>query len=141
MWFTAYAGQIGRILTKYPNTVTLFTIPDGGDGQQIVSGPDGALWFTEYNASRIGRIWPFPPYRIEQFPVPTTVAPISERQVGRLESPLAPTATSGSSSRQAVRLVELISIASISSPNFPLPPQQMGKFKPPTEAWRRCMVS
>jgi streptogramin lyase len=75
MWFTAYTGQIGRILTKYPNTITLFTIPGGGDGQEIVAGPDGALWFTEYGANRIGRIWPFAPNKLEQFPVPTTVAP------------------------------------------------------------------
>ncbi len=75
MWFTDYFGHIGRVLTKEPNTVTVFAIPDGGDAQQIVAGPDGALWFTEYSANRVGRISAYPPYKIEQFTVPTTVTP------------------------------------------------------------------
>lgn len=34
----------------------------------IVSGPDGALWFTEYDANCIGRI--MPGGRVTQYPLP-----------------------------------------------------------------------
>jgi len=73
LWFTSFNGYIGRILTHAPNTVTLFPIPDGGDGQHIISGPDGNLWFTEFNANRIGMISARDPHHLEQFPIPTVV--------------------------------------------------------------------
>jgi streptogramin lyase len=40
--------RTGRF-TEYP-------IPSGSDPQYIASGPDGALWFTEYGTRKIGRI-------------------------------------------------------------------------------------
>src|ERR1035438_6429510 len=36
-------------------TFTSFSTP-GGDPQYITAGPDGALWFTETVANKIGRI-------------------------------------------------------------------------------------
>jgi streptogramin lyase len=38
-------------------TITEFSIPTpNSDPEVITTGPDGALWFTEANASKIGRI-------------------------------------------------------------------------------------
>jgi virginiamycin B lyase len=48
-------NKIGRITTT--GLVTEFTIPSDGSGpHSITSGPDGALWFTEYYGSRVGRL-------------------------------------------------------------------------------------
>jgi virginiamycin B lyase len=51
-------------------TITEFTVPTGGARPYtIVTGPDGALWFTESNANKLGRI--LPSGLIAEFPVPT----------------------------------------------------------------------
>ncbi|WP_128955637.1 Vgb family protein [Bradyrhizobium zhanjiangense] len=48
-------NRIGRITTS--GSVTEFAIPsDGSETHSITTGPDGALWFTEYYGSRIGRL-------------------------------------------------------------------------------------
>ncbi len=53
-------GKIGRITTS--GAFTEFTLPTGGTRRTsprafgIVSGPDGALWFTDTNLGKIGRI-------------------------------------------------------------------------------------
>ena len=48
-------NKIGRITTT--GLVTEFTIPSDGSGpHSITTGPDGALWFTEYYGSRVGRL-------------------------------------------------------------------------------------
>jgi virginiamycin B lyase len=48
-------NKIGRITTT--GFVTEFTIPSDGSGpHSITTGPDGALWFTEYYGSRVGRL-------------------------------------------------------------------------------------
>src|SRR5215470_6048646 len=39
-----------------PGDLREFSVPSGGNPFTIVAGPDGALWFTEVNANRIGRI-------------------------------------------------------------------------------------
>lgn len=50
-------NKIGRITIT--GMVTEFPIPsDGGGPHGITTGPDGALWFTEYYGSRIGRLVP-----------------------------------------------------------------------------------
>jgi virginiamycin B lyase len=67
LWFTeascvrqpgprcAVGNKIGRITTT--GLVTEFTVPSDGSGpHSITIGPDGALWFTEYYGSRIGRL-------------------------------------------------------------------------------------
>ncbi len=58
MWFTQYgANRIGRITTS--GAITEFDLPRPGVGpNDIAAGPDGALWFTEYNdaGNAIGRI-------------------------------------------------------------------------------------
>ena len=61
MWFTEpNGGRIGRITTA--GVVTEFTagITPGSFPFNIVAGPDGNMWFTEYAAAgnRIGRITP-----------------------------------------------------------------------------------
>ncbi len=40
--------------TAAAQTITEFPIPTAA--ASIVAGPDGALWFTEYNRNKIGRI-------------------------------------------------------------------------------------
>ena len=48
-------NKIGRITTA--GLVTEFTVPTDGSGpHSITAGPDGALWFTEYYGSRVGRL-------------------------------------------------------------------------------------
>lgn len=45
-----FGNQICGVITEYP-------IPTANsDPQHIVKGPDGAMWFTEVNAEKIGRI-------------------------------------------------------------------------------------
>ncbi|OAF12442.1 hypothetical protein AYJ54_06330 [Bradyrhizobium centrolobii] len=48
-------NKIGRITTT--GSVTEFTVPSDGSGpHSITTGPDGALWFTEYYGGRVGRL-------------------------------------------------------------------------------------
>ena len=48
-------NKIGRITTN--GLITEFTVPSDGSGpHSITTGPDGALWFTEYYGSRVGRL-------------------------------------------------------------------------------------
>jgi virginiamycin B lyase len=65
LWFTEAAPldgaavphgtRIGRITTA--GVITEFTTPTAGSGPfGITTGPDGALWFTEYPANQVGRI-------------------------------------------------------------------------------------
>jgi hypothetical protein len=44
VWFTKQGG-IGRVTPS--GTVTIYTVPNGGDSGAIANGPDGKLWFTE----------------------------------------------------------------------------------------------
>ena len=61
-------GYIGRI-DPQTRRLRTFPTPTGGSGpENIVTGPDGALWFTERNAARIGRITTSG--RITEFPLP-----------------------------------------------------------------------
>jgi hypothetical protein len=51
----AEGNKIGRITTG--GTITEFAVPTPDSAvQDIAAGPDGALWFTEFDANRIGRI-------------------------------------------------------------------------------------
>ncbi len=67
------ANQIGRIdptthvITEYP-VPTASSSPFG-----IVTGPDGALWFTEATANQIGRIDPTT-HVVTEYPVPTSMS-------------------------------------------------------------------
>lgn len=57
---TFTGDKIGRITTS--GAVTEFTLPTAGSGPVvIVAGPDGALWFTEATASKIGKLTLPPP--------------------------------------------------------------------------------
>ena len=49
---------------------TSYTIPTAGSQPQyIVAGPDGALWFTERNGNKIGRITTSG--LVTEYPIPT----------------------------------------------------------------------
>lgn len=60
LWFTGAGSNVtgdtvGKITTS--GTITLYKTPTANSGPVgITQGPDGAMWFTEWNASRIGRI-------------------------------------------------------------------------------------
>jgi hypothetical protein len=48
-------NKIGRITTS--GTITEFPLPTPRSAPQgVTSGPDGAIWFTEFNAGKIGRL-------------------------------------------------------------------------------------
>src|SRR5687768_14986637 len=54
-------------------TITQFPVPTGNSRPYtIVPGPDGALWFTESNGDKIGRITPSG--QITEYPVPTAAS-------------------------------------------------------------------
>jgi hypothetical protein len=64
----AGVGQIGRITPG--GVVTGFPVPTvNGSLGGITAGPDGNLWFTEFQESRLGRITPSG--AITEFPLPT----------------------------------------------------------------------
>ena len=82
MWFTkGSANQIGRITV--PRTHGRFRGRGGGaiheitvptpnsEPSDIVAGPDGAIWFTEFRASQIGRL-DLATGTITEFPIPNT---------------------------------------------------------------------
>jgi streptogramin lyase len=65
LWFTEFgANQIGRITTA--GAITEFQVPGtstppapagaGSSPAGITTGPDGAIWFTEFYGNRIGRL-------------------------------------------------------------------------------------
>jgi len=59
--------------TPAPGAVTEFPLATANSGPQgITAGPDGNLWFTEYNANKIGRITPAGV--ITEFSVPTAAS-------------------------------------------------------------------
>src|ERR1051326_2578438 len=48
--------------------ITQFQLPVGGNHpRELVAGPDGNIWFTEYVANRIGRITP--DGKVTEFPI------------------------------------------------------------------------
>src|SRR5215470_2879685 len=53
-----------------------YPIPSGGSAYQIVTGPDGNMWFTIRNRARIGRITPAGV--ITEFPLPDPLSSASE---------------------------------------------------------------
>lgn len=69
LWYTQVSESIGRIATD--GTVTEFEVPldVAGDAMRIARGPDGNLWFTEFQGSKIGRLTP--EGRLTEFPLPT----------------------------------------------------------------------
>jgi streptogramin lyase len=54
------------VITEFP-IPTPSSTPIG-----ITAGPDGNLWFNEFNGNNIGRISPTPKNQLTEFPVPTT---------------------------------------------------------------------
>src|SRR5262249_48716078 len=53
IWFVeGSVSKIGRITPD--GAITEFPVPPSDDPHAIVAGPDGNLWFTEYEVGRIG---------------------------------------------------------------------------------------
>ena len=51
------ALSVGLVSEAGAGTITEFPLPTASSGPDfITAGPDGALWFTEHGASKIGRI-------------------------------------------------------------------------------------
>ncbi len=71
-----------------PGTITSFSLPTAASHPEgITKGPDGNLWFTEYNGNQIGRITPGG--TITEFPFLMPLAALVASQLARM-------ATSGS---------------------------------------------
>jgi streptogramin lyase len=57
LWFAASGGTIGKLDSK--GRLSAFTVPtEGSYPVGVAIGPDGKIWFTEYAASRVGRLDP-----------------------------------------------------------------------------------
>jgi hypothetical protein len=54
MWFTEFFGNIGRITPG--GVITEYKPPTSGNPDGIAAGADGAIWFTEANSRKIGRL-------------------------------------------------------------------------------------
>jgi virginiamycin B lyase len=67
LWFIDDHNMVNRMTTT--GTVTNRYAITAGGGDQMVSGPDGALWFTEYSSGMIGRITTSG--ALSEFPIPT----------------------------------------------------------------------
>jgi len=52
--FTSDPAKVGRISTG--GAATEFTLASGVQPRAITAGPDGAMWFTEFDASLVVRI-------------------------------------------------------------------------------------
>jgi len=63
-------GLENRCLLSGISGYTEYPIPSGNTGWYITAGPDGNLWFTEGNASRVGMINP-PTHAVTEFATPT----------------------------------------------------------------------
>jgi len=66
--YAASGGEVYPAPTTEYRTPTSNSWPDG-----IIGGPEGNLWFTEYNSSKIGRITPGG--KVTEFALPTGSAP------------------------------------------------------------------
>ena len=60
--------------------ITSYELPEGAFPTDIVSGPDGALWFTEAHGDRIGRVTTTGD--VTEYPIPTAGAFASDITVG-----------------------------------------------------------
>ena len=79
LWVTDRDDRILRVTTR--GDVTAYPLPnDDSFPTDIVSGPDGALWFVEAHGDRIGRITTAG--AITEYPLPTSDAFASDIAVG-----------------------------------------------------------
>jgi streptogramin lyase len=95
LWATEFnAGRIARIQPVSvggggPNgtdgaLIDQYILPTGGSGPEgITPGPDGNIWFAEFNASQVGRLVPptssaqgAQPVSIDEFPLPAGSNPV-----------------------------------------------------------------
>ncbi|SCK31560.1 virginiamycin B lyase [Streptomyces sp. WMMB 714] len=79
MWFTEFLA--GRVVGVRPGrTPVRVPLPAGDEGPYgVTAGPDGAVWFTELTANRIGRLVPAggghereQPYAVQEFTLPVS---------------------------------------------------------------------
>ena len=74
IWFTVHQASPAGSITEFP-VPTANSHPIG-----IAAGPDGNLWFTEFDVNKIGRI--SPNGSITEFPVPTAKSDPSDITAG-----------------------------------------------------------
>jgi streptogramin lyase len=67
-----HACLVGAVQIKEYSLPTARSLPAG-----ITSGPDGALWFTEFKANKIGRIDPAT-HIVTEYPIPTPQSGVAE---------------------------------------------------------------
>jgi streptogramin lyase len=67
------AALMGGSPAATSSGITEFPLPAGAGPSGITAGPDGNLWFTEFNSSTIGRI--SPSGKITEFPLPAGAGP------------------------------------------------------------------
>jgi virginiamycin B lyase len=68
--FTSFAAPTG---VDAAVTITEYATPtQNSDPQGITAGPDGNLWFTEYNVNKIGKTTPAG--TITEYPIPTAAS-------------------------------------------------------------------
>jgi virginiamycin B lyase len=69
----AVIGLVGWSAIAGAQNITEFPVPTpASEPNGIVAGPDGALWFTEYNANKVGRITTAG--TINEFGIPTSAS-------------------------------------------------------------------
>lgn len=57
VWYTLYGANAIGLIGPTGTVLNLYTIPTANSQPiSIVAGPDGALWFAEYGAAKIGRV-------------------------------------------------------------------------------------
>lgn len=109
LWFTEAApvptannnlvftgNKIGRITTS--GAITEFTLPTAGSGPAIITvGPDGALWFTEATANKIGRLTlpPTPPNPSQPVAPPPTTQAVFTASTGSMPTAAVSVSSSG----------------------------------------------
>jgi virginiamycin B lyase len=68
VWFSD-GGPIGRISTA-TGEATVFPLPSGSGATDMTLGPDGSLWFSDFEKNRIGRMTLAG--AVTEYPLPTT---------------------------------------------------------------------
>lgn len=102
--FSAVGLAIGALAMPSPS-ITEFSVPNGGPAG-IALGPDGNIWFTEYDASKIARITPsgtITEFSLSASSGPADIASGPDGNLWFTESVEAPMETSGSRSTRAAR--------------------------------------
>ena len=86
LWFTETASSVSNVasIDTTGSTVIEYPTPTSGAGpEDITSGPDGVIWFTEFGASQIGTIGQSQPHILNVYYIPNffvfKVAPLGQQ--------------------------------------------------------------